>query len=96
MRLLLERWDDRVADKVGAVKMMFELYATGEYSLRAIANELNDVGFRSRFGKRLSATQVDNALKNRFYYGLMKIRGQLHKHKYESIIEEELFMKVTI
>lgn len=74
---------------------MFELYATGNYSIRQISNEITKLGLRShtKNPKPISTSKTFAIFKNPFYYGLMKIKGNLYPHKYPPLISKELFDK---
>lgn len=70
---------------------MFQLYASGVHSLSTIVDEMYKLGLRTSDGKPVALSKVERILKNTFYYGVMKVKGILYPHKYESLISEELF-----
>lgn len=74
---------------------MFELYATGNYSLRQIRDEMKKLGLRSnnKNPKPLSTGKIHRDLNNPFYYGMMRIKGELYPHRYQPLISKELFDK---
>ncbi len=80
-------------DKDYLILKLFELYATATYSMKNLRDEMHKLGLRSVGGKALSVSMVDFILKNPFYYGMMKAKGQLLPHKYKPIISKELFDK---
>ncbi len=73
---------------------MFELYATGIKSFQTVADEMNRLGLKNSNGNPISPSRVEQTLKNSFYYGIMKVNGEYHKHKYPPLISETLFKKV--
>ncbi|MFA4995703.1 MAG: recombinase family protein [Patescibacteria group bacterium] len=77
------------------VKKAFELYSTGNYGLKQIVQILKDEGLRNstKAGKPVIKSQLDQILKNPFYYGVMLYNGKLHPHRYEPLIEKWLFEK---
>lgn len=84
-------------ERAPLVKKMFEMYATGCYSIKSLqqfAKEMNLCSVRSKNHKPLGRETIWNTLKNPFYYGEMKIRGEIMPHKYEPIISKALFDKV--
>ena len=88
---------DHIPDPARAhlVVKMFELYATGNYSIRTLAEEIRKLGLKGTVeGKPISTGMVFKALKDPFYYGMMRIKGELYPHKYEPLISKELFDKV--
>lgn len=84
-------------ERAPLVKKMFEMYATGCYSIKSLqqfAKEMNLCSVRSKNHKPLGRETIWNTLKNPFYYGEMKIRGEIMPHKYEPIISKALFEQV--
>lgn len=74
----------------------FELYATGKYSARTLADKMNELGLRNYPSNNpLSPSQMHTVIKNPFYYGEMKRRnGQIYRHKYPPLITRELYDQV--
>lgn len=72
---------------------MFELYATGLHSFQTIANEMDKLGVKNAHGGKILPSRVEVTLKNPFYHGVMRIKGEFHPHKYPLLITEELFYK---
>ena len=82
-------------DRAFLVKKMFELYATGNYSIRKLVKEMNERGLTNNpSGTPMISSQVDKKLKNTFYYGVMKFKGRLAPHNYEPIVSKFLFDQV--
>lgn len=73
------------------VKRAFELYATGEYSLKQIVNKINDEGYRSRGGQTIRKSTFERILKNPIYIGIVRVNGKNYNGIHESIISQELF-----
>jgi len=82
-------------DRSPYVIKIFEMYATGNYSLRKIKKEMDKLGLKSVSDspKPLSISMVDHTLRNPFYYGIMRIKGKLYPHKYPHLISKHLFDK---
>ena len=77
------------------IQRMFELYATGNYSLETIRKKANDdLGLRTLKGNELSKSGVENILQDSFYCGvaISKKYGP-YTHKYPCLIPRELFDK---
>ncbi len=72
---------------------MFELYVTGNYSFRQITEMMKEMGLKSKQGGYVSHSKIADALKDPFYYGVMKAKGDLYPHKHEPIISYDLFQK---
>ncbi len=75
------------------VKRLFELYATGAYSVDDLRKKLFDEGFNHN-GKPYSKPRLLFALKDVFYIGKMKIKGVIYDGKHEPIIDIETFNQV--
>jgi site-specific DNA recombinase len=76
------------------VRQAFELYASGNYTLNSLRVAMATRGLHTRSGNILSAAQMSEILANRFYYGLMCVKGQTFVGKYEPLISKTLFDKV--
>lgn len=86
---------DIIVDKERAylIKKIFEEYATGLSSFNQLAKQSKKWGLRNntKTAKYLSHSVISNLLSDPFYYGYMRIYGDIHKHKYEPLISKELF-----
>lgn len=76
------------------IQKMFELYATGNYSLESIRIKITELGLRSIKGYKLSKSCIENILKDSFYCGtaISKKYGP-YAHKYPRLVTRELFAK---
>lgn len=77
---------------------VFEMYSTGNYSIRQIQGKIESLGLRgTKEGKPISSGMIYLILKNPFYYGEMQIKKGSYKgiypHKYQPMIKKELFDK---
>lgn len=84
-----KKWVDIDPLKAEAVREAFTLYATGNSSLREIAKK-----WRDEYGMDVGSSKIDQVLKNPFYYGEMRVKGELYPHKYDTIITRQLFLDV--
>lgn len=81
------------------VKLAFELYATGDYTMADLADELGDRGLFSRATSRrpsqqVSVSKLSQMLGNRYYLGFVAYKGQKYDGRHEAIIDDELFAAV--
>ncbi len=76
------------------VVKVFEAYAMGNISFQTLAATMKPNFPPTARGKTVTARTIELILKNPFHMGLMNIKGQLHPHKYETIISESLFNQV--
>ena len=86
-----------VVDETKAVhvRRAFELYATGQYSMKRLIDLLYADGMRSLSGKKPSKSRIEDLLANPFYYGAIPWNGEIHLNgKHEPLISKQLFEKV--
>lgn len=77
------------------VKKMFELYATGSYSLLSLRKKMLADGMVYRNGKNFYKSQVEAILKNEFYTGIFYWKDRRYDNAiHEPIISKELFQRV--
>ncbi len=80
------------------MRLAFELYATNDYTIEALADELEDRGLRTRPGrypaKPLSTSQLSRVLQNRYYVGYVTFKDEEVEGRHQAIIEPALFEKV--
>ncbi|MFN2539829.1 MAG: recombinase family protein [Mycobacteriales bacterium] len=77
----------------------FEAYATGEWTLRRLLEELTDRGLTSRAGpsrpaKPLVLSTLHNILRKPYYKGLVSYRGVTYPGKHPVLVEPELWQRV--
>ena len=74
---------------------IFERYSTGNTSIRILKKEMEELGLRGtgKGNNPLSYSMIHHILRNPFYYGIMKIKGELYPHKYQPLIPKALFNK---
>ena len=72
------------------IKLIFQLYSTGDYSTYSLANELNSRGYTKR-GKPFDGTFIGNLLKSKSYTGLPDEKW--NNRVYPPIISVELWEK---
>ena len=76
------------------VKRLFELYATGDYSLSLLRDKVHDEGWRSGSGRKLVKSMMEAILNNPFYYGDFLWRGIQYRGDHEPLISRQLFDNV--
>ncbi len=80
-------------DKAPKIVKMFELYATGAYTLHSLANWCKKNGLVGNLGKPLVIANIQKNLQNIFYLGLMKWKGEIFEGQHEPLISKKLFDK---
>ena len=78
---------DEYASKL--VKKVYELYATGAYSMDLVRKKIKE-----DYGIDWSKGYLDQVLKNSFYCGIMIWKGKAYPHRYELVISKVLFEQV--
>ena len=81
-------------EKAQKVKKIFELYATGNYNLRELAEWCKQVNLKSNLERDIAISQIHKILQNIFYIGLMKYKGEIHEATHEPLISKKLFDRV--
>ena len=82
-----------VVDKPRAryIRRIFKLYASGNYTIKEIADKLFNEGFKSRANHKYHKSKIYTMLNNPFYCGLMKFHDKEYEGKHEVIISRKLF-----
>ena len=75
------------------VREAFELYATGEYSLRKLLAIMTGRGLVSRSGKQMGSSGLHAVLTNPFYAGYMRWGGELIQGEHEALITPDFLTK---
>ncbi len=86
-------------DRADLIRLAFELYASGEYTLADLSDELYDRGLRTRQTPRREARQVpintlSSMLHDSYYVGRITYKGQEYPGRHDALIDEELFTRV--
>jgi site-specific DNA recombinase len=88
----------KVVDQATAplVRQAFELYATAQFNLETLNEELYRRGLRSRKGRKVSRNGLSILLNNPFYLGLIRLRktGETFPGTHEPLIRKTLFDRV--
>lgn len=82
------------AERSPYIEKAFKLYATGNYSVKSLAENLYDDGLRSNTGKKVHHSAIHKILKNPIYYGYFRWKGQIYKGIHEAIISKNIFDEV--
>ncbi len=86
-------------ERAPLVRLAFELYATGEYTLADLSDELYDRGLRTRPtrlhpAKQVSINKLSQMLRDRYYLGYVTYQDEEIKGRHEPLIDEDLFERV--
>lgn len=83
-------------DRAPMVQDMYELYASGEYSLKSLQLEMDHRGLRNHYGTAVSLHGVEKILSNPFYHGQILIArtGETFNGIHEPIISKAVFKRV--
>lgn len=73
------------------VRQAFELYATGDYSLRKLLTKMTMRGLTSRSGKPMGVSGLHIVLTNPFYCGKVRWNGELIDGGHEPLVSNEMF-----
>ncbi|MDQ1124953.1 hypothetical protein QE412_003526 [Microbacterium trichothecenolyticum] len=77
----------------------FELYATGAYSIPALADELYLRGLKTRASarwpsKQLSDNQLLRLLQDPYYLGFTRFKGNIYPGRHDPLVDGDLFGRV--
>jgi site-specific DNA recombinase len=85
-------------DRAPYVTLAFELYATGQYSLERLADELTTRGLRTRPGRYpagpVSDSKLATLLRDRYYLGAVTYQGAEYPGRHEPLVDAGTFEKV--
>ena len=70
---------------------LFKRYAIGDISLLQLEKYAYSIGLRSKKGNRVSKQNIVRIIDNRFYYGEMYIKGEIHPHNYQPLVSRKLW-----
>jgi site-specific DNA recombinase len=77
------------------VQRMFELYATGSYSLKTLRKNMLEEGMVYRNGKNFYISKIETILNNEFYTGIFYWKGKKYENAtHAPLISTELFNTV--
>src|SRR3989344_1751059 len=82
------------SEEAPLVRKLFELYDTGNYSIKALDEIIYKEGLRGKSGKRLQRSKIHYILTNPFYIGKSRWNGELHQGAHETLVSKELFDSV--
>lgn len=78
-------------ERAPLVAEMFELYATGDYSIAEVRDIAYRKGLLTIAGKKLASSKMFELIRCHFYYGDMHWYGHIKKGNHEPIIKKEIF-----
>ncbi len=86
-------------ERAALIRWAFEAYATGEWTLHRLCDELAERGLRSRPGprtpeKRVVKSALHKMLRNHYYVGVVTYRGVRYPGKHPPLIDRLLFDRV--
>ncbi len=81
------------------IQEAFDLYSTGNWTTKALAEHLKQRGLRSRETPRvparpLSASRIQEMLRNLYYVGVVVYRGHRATGRHETLIDRDTFDRV--
>jgi len=77
------------------IARLFDLYASGEYSLKALTVKAHALGLtHSRSGRRMMKAEIHRILQNPIYVGDFRWLGKLHQGSHDPLVTRERFVEV--
>ena len=82
--------------KAPLIRKLFELYATGKFSIRSLQKRMVTEGLRNFAGNPVTITGIETILNNPFYCGIIQIkrRGTTYPGVHQPLISPRLFQTV--
>ncbi len=86
-------------ERAPLIQWMFSAYATGDWTMSQLCDELERRGLRipasrKRPARPVSIQHIDKMLMNRYYLGFVKFEGIWHQGRHTPIIEQDTFERV--
>lgn len=81
-------------EKFYLVQRLFFEYGTGNYTMEEIRQESYKWGLRSKGGKILSRSMIQNILRNLFYAGILNYGGEKYEGNHPPIVNIGKFLQV--
>ncbi len=83
------------------MRWAFEQYATGEYSVTQLQAALDEQGLTTRPSVKfkqavVSISQLAQILRDPYYTGVTRYKGELYAGRHEPLISKELFLQVQL
>lgn len=78
------------------VKKLFTEYSKGEQTTETMTQKMRELGLRNNRGSLITKNGISKILRNPFYTGLIKIKGQLFKGKHIPLIDDKTFKRVQL
>ena len=78
-------------EKAPLVRKMFELYATGNYSLNALVKVMYQEGLRNENNRKVIKSRMHELLSDPFYYGKIRWNNEIYNGQHKPLITKELF-----
>jgi DNA invertase Pin-like site-specific DNA recombinase len=74
------------------ITLAFQLYVTGQYSLKSLANCLYEKGLRTRTAhKKVKKSVIARVLRNPEYFGVIQRKGNIYTGIHEPLIDKATF-----
>jgi DNA invertase Pin-like site-specific DNA recombinase len=93
------RWVEVDEERARLIRLAFDMYATGEWSLIALTEHLKAQGLTSRptpkrAAQPMGVSAIHNVLRNRYYLGEVTYEGKTVQGTHEPLVSVETFDKV--
>jgi site-specific DNA recombinase len=84
------------AERAPHVKLAFDLYASGTYTISSLTERLEEVGLRtvprgSRLSRPVTRSYVHRMLGNPYYVGIVEYAGVRHPGRHEPLVDQATF-----
>lgn len=83
-------------ERAHLIRDLFDLYGSGQYSIRALVTEMERRGLRNKNDRPVTKSGIETILANPFYCGIIRIQrtGEAYNGVHEPLISASLFDRV--
>ncbi len=78
-------------EKSAKVRKLFEMYSTGAYTLKSLANWCAENKLLTNAHNPISLSNVQHIIQNPFYTGLMRYKSEIFEGTHEPLVAKKLF-----
>src|SRR3989344_3970308 len=83
-------------ERANLTRKMFEIFDTGNYSIKALVEVMYKDGLRNNNGSQVGKSRMHKYLSDPYYYGKNVWNGEIYEGKHEPLISKELFASVQL
>lgn len=79
-------------ERAPLITKMFQLYASGSFTIETLTTKMISLGLTTKFGGKLQESIVHRMLHSPFYYGKMVWRGKIEPGNHEPLVDYDTWL----